>query len=64
MPQPERRYQVWVAGTYRKKGKRQVLVGDDLDLLREYVNQQKHVKCEIRTTKGGAVIKTSSEPKR
>lgn len=51
--QTERRYQVWVSGTYRKKGKRQVLIGDDLDLLREYASGQR-VKCEVRTTRTGA----------
>jgi len=52
--QTERRYQVWVSGTYRKKGKRQVLIGDDLDLLREYAGQQR-VKCEVRETRTGRV---------
>jgi len=51
--QTERKYSVWVTGTYRKKGKRQVLIGDELDLLREYAKQQK-VAAEVRTTRTGA----------
>jgi hypothetical protein len=51
--QTERKYAVWVTGTYRKKGKRQVLIGDDLDLLREYAKEQR-VTCEVRTTRTGA----------
>jgi len=53
--QAERRYAVWVTGTWKQKGKRPVLVGDDLDLLREYAAQQR-VKTEIRTTRTGAVM--------
>jgi len=53
--QTERRYAVWVSGTYLKKGKRPVLVGDDLDLLTDYAKRQR-VKAHIRMTRSGALV--------
>ncbi len=53
--QTERRYQVWVAGTWKQKGKRPVLVGDDLDLLTDYASRQR-VKTHIRITRSGALV--------
>jgi hypothetical protein len=53
--QTDYRYQVWVTGTFRKKGKRPVLIGDDLELLTDYAQRQR-VKTHIRMTRSGALV--------
>lgn len=53
--QTERKYAVWVTGTWKQKGKRPVLVGDDLDLLTDYARRQR-VKTHIRMTRSGALM--------
>ena len=55
-----RRYQVWIAGTFKKPGRRPVLIGDDLTSLRDYIRQQRHVACEIRTSKTGTLMRPPS----
>ena len=55
-----RRYQIWIASTFKKSGRRPVLIGDDLASLRDYIHRQPHVACEIRTIKTGALIQPTS----
>lgn len=50
--QKQCRYAVWITGTYRKKGARPAVVGDNLPLLREYTKEQR-IPCEVRTIRTG-----------